>query len=495
MENEGEGVEENGEKTANSTVDLPLQRVGDSTEIVEETQLDHKRKGPNLALEIPNRTLEDATEDFVRINMPLTPNPTPRRVNFSPLPSPKIAKFDESPGPSQSKNKLVFRSLLPKLSFKSRNTTLDIEKAAILALGGPSAETRGRKPPFHRTFSLPKVFTPRTKKTSSFPVTPTVHSNPESMHGQREANDTLSTKGEARPSIHRSLSVPVPNKDGRSMTQMDSFGGVYRVIPTTPRVAKETATTASNTSPENDGNNDGGEDIPEEEAVCRICLTEVGEGGDTFKMECSCKGELALAHQECAIKWFSIKGNKICDVCQQEVQNLPVTLLRVQNVQAHNLRGIRGQQAESVRYRVWQDVPILVIISMLAYFCFLEQLLVSKMKSSAIAISLPFSCILGLLASMTSTTMVRKKYVWFYATLQFGLVVLSAHLFYTFLRIQAVISVLLSTFVGFGMTMCGTSILYEVFKWWRSRHVQSNEQLVPPEVTQQDQPPITANQT
>ncbi|GMP85071.1 hypothetical protein CsSME_00038378 [Camellia sinensis var. sinensis] len=330
-----------------------FQKVGDSSEIIEEppTKQQHQRR-QNLALEIPSRTVEVTTEDFVRINIPPTPSRTPKRVNFSPIPSPSYYKFNDCPSPlMSSRGKSSFKSFLPKLSFKFRNTTSEIEKAAILALGDSLAGTRG-KPLIRRTLSLTKLFTPKMKRTSSLPVTPIIHSNPESMHG----GNTVEAKNRTQLPIHRSRSVPSLIKEG-SIRQIDPLSSVFRVVPTTPRVAEGMLTT-STTAPTNDvdGNDDGGEDIPEEAAVCRICLVELGEGGDTLKMECSCKGELALAHQECAVKWFSIKGNKTCDVCKQEVQNLPVTLLRIQNAQSHNLRGNRARQAEIAQYRQVNDV-------------------------------------------------------------------------------------------------------------------------------------------
>ncbi|XXG44638.1 hypothetical protein AAC387_Pa01g4384 [Persea americana] len=453
------------------------------SEITEEIQPVQHPRQPNLFLDIPARTIEDSHRNFVRINMPPTPSPTSMKVNFPSMPSPSSARVNVSSSPSSSKGKPSFKSLLPRVSFKFRRSTSDIEKAAILALGASSAGSTER-PVVQRSFSFAKLFTPTMRRTSSLPVTPIADSNPESVRGNVAEQLPLPKKGVQRH-MSRSLSVPV-NVKTRSIKRMDSLGGVIRVIPATPRIAEGSGTPLNDIPTKNVENNDDGEDIPEEEAVCRICLIELGEEGSTFKLECSCKGELALAHQECAVKWFCIKGNKNCDVCKEEVRNLPVTLLRLQNVQAANIRMInRARRTDDERYRILQDVPILVIVGMLAYFCFLEQLLVGHMGNRAIAIALPFSCVLGLLASMTSATMVPKRFVWVYASIQFALVVLFAHLFHSLLLIQAVLSILYATFAGFCAAMCGNCLVMELSRWRWGRllhgyHLQETRQAPQP---------------
>ncbi|KAF3789805.1 hypothetical protein EJ110_NYTH17700, partial [Nymphaea thermarum] len=184
----------------------------------------------------------------------------------------------------------------------------------------------------------------------------------------------------------------------------------------------------------------GDEEIPEDEAVCRICLIELSEvDGNPLKLECSCKGDLALAHEECAVKWFRIRGNKLCDICGQEVQNLPVTLLRVQSSVENNSRQQQtsgaAQTSELQGHRHWHEMTILVLISTLSYFCFFEQLLVQTMRSRALVISIPSSLIVGFLASISASLIVYKEYIWAYAAFQFALVIILLHLFYSMVSI------------------------------------------------------------
>ncbi|XP_004505986.1 uncharacterized protein [Cicer arietinum] len=471
-------------------VSLPVaHKDDDPMGITEETAHVPPRKKQNLLLEIPSRTPEECSQDFVSIKMPMTPSPTPtpKRVNFLVSSHSVDAPINNSPRSATSKGKSSIRNILPKLSFRYR-TPADIEKANTPT---PEVSSLGprEKPLISRSLSLSKIFTPRIKRTSSLPVEHIGISNTESTHGGNGSVGGPLSKKETRRKIARSLSVPTNNKD-KSLRRMNSF---FRVVPSTPRVKEinELLSASPTKDTENEDADDGGEDIAEEEAVCRICLVELCEGGETFKLECSCKGELALAHQECAIKWFSIKGNKTCDVCKEDVKNLPVTLLRIQSVR-NRISGASRSPLEDVN-GVWQEVPVLVIVSMLAYFCFLEQLLVAKMGTGAIAISLPFSCVLGLLSSMTSSTMVKSRFIWIYASFQFAMVVLFAHIFYSLVHVQAVLSVLLATFAGFGVVMSGSSILVEFFRWRRRSQALQEQQHGPQLMTQAGQQPQTVN--
>ncbi|KAL0436890.1 UNVERIFIED_CONTAM: hypothetical protein Sradi_0396900 [Sesamum radiatum] len=391
-EEENRAVDElrDGSSAGEVQVVVPVQKLKKSSGMAEETSNSKHWRKSNLFLEIPTRTLEVSRREFVQIKMPPTPTPTPKRVNFLVTPSPSDSRLNGSPLPSSTRGKSSIRNILPKLNFKHLSSSSDVEKAANIDSSSLTTVTQD-KPSMSRSWSFSKIFTPRMKKTLSLPVTPIANSNPDSAHGGSiNCHLTLDTKGARR--ISRSLSVPVINKE-KGIRKMDSF---FRVIPSTPRVKNGDCEVSKAATGDDENDEANGEDIPEEEAVCRICLVELCEGGETLKMECSCKGELALAHQECAIKW------------------------------------------------VWQEVPILVIVSMLAYFCFLEQLLVGKMGSSAIAISLPFSCVLGLLGS-------------------------------PMVHVQPVLSVLLSTFAGFGVAMSGSSVIVEVLRWRRRREALRNQ--------------------
>lgn len=59
---------------------------------------------------------------------------------------------------------------------------------------------------------------------------------------------------------------------------------------------------------------------------------------------------------------------------------------------------------------------------------------------------------------------------------------------------QAVLSVLLATFTGFGVTMCGNSIFVEVLRWRRAWVARSNQQRSSEEMTQLDQSPEIPNE-
>ncbi|KAJ0465144.1 hypothetical protein HanHA300_Chr14g0535121 [Helianthus annuus] len=136
--------------------------------------------------------------------------------------------------------------------------------------------------------------------------------------------------------------------------------------------------------------------------------------------------------------------------------------------------------------------------------------LVGDMGTSAIALSLLFSCVLGLLSSMTSSTMEtirlvicsnsvficrdlrtcflrpgKKHYNIEYPceTKVIARYIIFSHIFYftfgynaTQIHINPVLSILLATFAGCGVVMCASSVLVEVLRLRRRWLARSNNQ-------------------
>ncbi|KAK6130771.1 hypothetical protein DH2020_035482 [Rehmannia glutinosa] len=417
----------------------------------EEATLMQPRR-PNLSsLEIPMRSLERAFSDFTRIDIP---SPTSTRAGLPPR-------------PNSAKLKSSVKNMLPQKSSRAKNISQEAEKTVLIIPDTPLSD----KPSTSRSFSLNKIlFSASTKSAHSLPVTPMANADPKPSQENHVDQQSNRPQTEVKQYMTRSFSVPV-NVKTRSLRRTDSSGGLIRVIS-----SNHQRTTVENASPEISPEteaviDDAGEDIPEEEAVCRICFVELGEGGETLKMECSCKGELALAHKECAVKWFSIKGNKTCDICKQDVRNLPVTLLKLQNPPNVIRRPSAGlQQREVTRYR--QINPSSRLLA--------DQLNVEPKRSAqylwqqglagcACSCHGQHACIF-LLSGATS---VSKSYIWAYASFQFAIVILFAHIFYAVLNVNAILSVLLSSFTGFGIAISTNSLLVEYLRWRASRYPQS----------------------
>ncbi|KAF1868730.1 hypothetical protein Lal_00036168 [Lupinus albus] len=341
--------------------------------------------------------------------------------------------------------------------------------------------------PFDNPSTSTSLFSSSTKPPHSLPVTPITTSASQNLHGSHLHSASPSTTMEVMHHMTRSFSVPL-NAKSTNVRPTDSRC-LIRVISVRPHLQTVDATSTDDASVSEIAIEDTTEDIPEEEAVCRICLVELGEGGNTLKMECSCKGDLALAHKDCAVKWFSIKGNRTCDVCKQDVQNLPVTLLKIYNPQnsARQPSFVQlSQQGDTNYYRQVQlfqcatmDLAGYTCTHLGQHACLLllsratTAYQVSDMGPRALAISLPFACILGFLSSIVASATVNRSYIWAYACFQFAILILFAHVFYTILNVNAVLSVLLSSFTGFGITISVNSLLMEYIRWKGSREIQA----------------------
>ncbi|CAM6014807.1 unnamed protein product [Sphagnum balticum] len=349
-------------------------------------------------------------------------------------------------------------AILPRSGLRSR-TAPPLEKNGQVAVGTLTGNSESS------SISSPDVVVATTtlplgtKRTTSLPIRTSIDISSSSSNSPRAR---LGQHEMEKINIARSFSTPV-QKFG-SLRRADSGNKCLIMVRPAPHTLMPNSsdnTTMASEEEQLDG------EIPEEEAVCRICMDSLTEEyGEILKMECSCRGEMALAHKECAFKWFGIKGNRICEVCSQEVQNIPVTVVRLPS----NTDRLRRTPPEQLLLnhdlrRNWQDVPVLIMINVLAYFCVIEQLLVNQMSSGALVIALPFSCFIGLLASITAISLVKGQYIWVYSLTLFLLVVFFTQVGYHLVHVEAVLSVLLASFAGFGIAMTGHALIVEFIYW------------------------------
>ncbi|KAL9662739.1 hypothetical protein QQ045_027573 [Rhodiola kirilowii] len=323
----------------------------DSLDIVEETPPGHGQHSMQEDNVPQMRLLSTQTksDEFVRIDIPSNLSPTPKKDDCLGATSVAYA------GCSSSNTKTASRGLPPKPKPKFPSGTLNMEEVAILALGGLQPPPTERSPFLAKSLSVSELVTPIIR-AASMPSGLVQPSNSKSTDDHYVALNSNGV-GEQQP-IYRSHSVPVNYADG---TIIDGHIRVLRVVP--KRIMTERNSGLASASSIDNGEEDQ-EDITEEEAVCRICFEEIGEELETFKLECNCKGDLALVHRQCSQKWFNLRGNKTCEICREEVQNITVKVRRMRAIDLSSLQ----QPPMIYADRLWHEFPILVVASIVGYF-------------------------------------------------------------------------------------------------------------------------------
>ncbi|KAL9162121.1 hypothetical protein ABFS82_07G068400 [Erythranthe guttata] len=62
--------------------------------------------------------------------------------------------------------------------------------------------------------------------------------------------------------------------------------------------------------------------IPKDEAICRFCFNVYRH--NMLQKKCKCK--FSMIHRTCEVEWTKKHGNNKCEVCEQDIENIPITV-------------------------------------------------------------------------------------------------------------------------------------------------------------------------